>query len=379
MNKKRIIVTSLVGTIALAALSVSISLAWYAASDRLGVQPLEVSMQTNADLKISTSSKLDTFVSDLTNEDLNKDMGEDFLFAPTSSMYKDLWMGEKGSKPVFYDSSNSHMTDANGRPALEQSKFGFFQKDIYLITNLDYYVTLDLDENSKDKCIFQNNEDRNTRRAQELYNEHPEWNMEVSDIKEKLDNLLNCLRVSILVNDDEHYNYYIIDPTKQSGDVTYFGGLLDNNNDGFYDSYVNRESQKKETVYGEVNNRDLIKYNDPIHGKDGDGQPSEQDHEHIRSEHFFGNSFEGISDDTVFTFDKEASLAAGFEFAKEESLSLSDIRNNDNSLLIPCRKNTPTKIVVSIYLEGWDKDCINATMGASFETKLSFKLLRGIN
>ena len=369
MNKKRIIVTALVGTIALAALSVSISLAWYGASDRLGVQPLNVSMSTNVNLRISTSDKPETFVSDLTNNDLNN-LGKKFFFAPTSSMYKDRWMSQDADAPVFYDSSSSHMIDYDGNPTIEESKYGFFSKEIYLLTNLDYYATLDIDQ-----CVFENNEDANWNRAQTLFEEHPEWNLDKSQIKEKLDNLINSLRISILVNDLMDYHYYIIDPTKQSGDVTYYAGLLDNNNDGFYDSYETRDSLRKEVVYGEVNDRSLIKYDNPLHTK----ADSEQDHTQIRDEHFFGNSFEGVSDDTVYTFNKEASEEAGLEFAKEDSLSLQDIRNNENSLLIPCHKNTPSKIVVSIYLEGWDKDCINATMGASFNTKLSFKLSRGIN
>ena len=85
-----------------------------------------------------------------------------------------------------------------------------------------------------------------------------------------------------------------------------------------------------------------------------------------------------MSRNTVHQFDEAASVANGLEFAKEDSMSLDEINSEATKLLIPCYGHKPTEIVVSIYLEGWDLDCINATMGASFSTKLSFKLLRGI-
>ena len=92
--------------------------------------------------------------------------------------------------------------------------------------------------------------------------------------------------------------------------------------------------------------------------------------------HYFGNSFTAKNRIDTYTFNKANSN--GLEIAKEESFSLDDINSEATKLIIPCYANKPTEIIVSIYLEGWDLDCINATMGASFSTKLSFKLLRGI-
>ena len=50
MNKKRILISAMVGTIAFAALSVSLTLAWYGASDRLAISGLDVSVFSTADL-----------------------------------------------------------------------------------------------------------------------------------------------------------------------------------------------------------------------------------------------------------------------------------------------------------------------------------------
>ena len=71
---------------------------------------------------------------------------------------------------------------------------------------------------------------------------------------------------------------------------------------------------------------------------------------------------------------------------KEESYSLEDIRPKEvtriSPIMIPVYKNTnssdynPTEIIVSVYMEGWDRDCINSTMGASFNFTLPFMIAR---
>lgn len=362
MNKKRIITSAAIGTIALVGLSVSLTLAWYGASDRLNMRSLDVVVAGQTNLKISDSSDLNTFVNDL---DLSPEQ-EEFVFVPVSSMNKKGWMENKSNLPLFYDCSSS-LVPSSGEPNLEIAEYGFFRKSIYLYTNIDYYVTLDTDPESPNRCLFEANDEVNTARAQQLKRDNPDWTLSVSEIKEKLDSLVNCLRVSILVTEENHYSYYIVDPYKQS--VTTLGGRLDNDRDGYYDCYRTVIGETRETIYGEVNDREKIVYDNPIGGSD---EKIEQ------QDHYFGNSFDAVSRKIAYTYNEEASLANGLEIAKEESFSLEDINSEATKLLIPCYANKPTEIIVSIYLEGWDLDCINATMGASFSTKLSFKLLRGI-
>ena len=86
----------------------------------------------------------------------------------------------------------------------------------------------------------------------------------------------------------------------------------------------------------------------------------------------------GKNDKSAYTYNEQNSLQAGVKYKQEPSISLDDINSNDNPLLIPCYNGVPTEIVLSIYLEGWDLDCYNSTMGASFDAQLSFKVLRGI-
>ena len=372
MNKRKIIISTLTGTIALAALSISLTLAWYGASDRLNVENLEVSVQAKGNLKVSTSPNHESFVEDLTNKELNN-LSDDFLFAPVSTMHKKNWMDQKAAVPEFYDSSAKEVL-SSGEPYLEKAEFGFFQRDIYLYTTMsNQFATLDLSDEADGGSFFKTGD--NFARAQDLYNKyHQVWGLELSEIQDKLDSLINCLRVSILLNQGEDYHYYIIDPTKNEGDVTYLGGRLDNDKNNYFDSYQDLNHLHKEVIYGEVNDRSLIEYDDPV---DPDFKDNKDPAAVDEASHFLNNSFVADSKPSVYTYNKDKSKENGFEIAKEDSLSLEKLKTDDTSLLIPLVSGEPTKIVLSIYLEGWDLDCINATMGASFNTKLSFKLKGG--
>ena len=380
MTKKRIILTSLVGTAALGTLAVSLTLAWYGASNLLSVNTFDMSIAGNTTLKLSLKRDLDSFKEEITDKEF-KDEEKQFLFEPVSSMCKDTWMNEQKDMPVFYDCS-SYLTPSSGVPDLKVATTGYFSKKIYLLSSLDYYVSLDVDDN---KTFFNNNSDANFTRAQSIYTDikkkNPDTTVTITEIQDSLDNLKNCLRASILVNIEGNYKYYIINPWKGDGETTRYGGLLDNDANGYYDTYTYKERQdngqlkdfEKETVYGEVNDRSLVVYNDPVRSSPSQGEyyPSSYDP-------YYGNSFLGENKDTAYTFNETASYANGMRFAEEESFSLEDLRKNESLIKIPCYKNVITEIVVSVYLEGWDRDCINATMGASFETKISFKLNGGI-
>ena len=371
MNKSRLILSSLVGTIALGALSLSMSLAWYASSDRLSISSLDMTVKSDDLLKISTSSDLSTFTDKLDlNSDEYEQNGERFIFSPVSSMYKDDWLTAEATKPLFYDSSFNDGVDASSKSEVFS---GFYQKKLYLLTPTNYYVGLDIKQS-----LFENDETANLLRARQFCasEENAELQLNEDEVKEALDKLINCLRVSVLINDvneEEMENrFFILNPTKQEDEKTYLGGLLDNDNDGYYDTYSefdeNNEVINKEIVYGEVNDRSLISYKAPV-------APNTDDERLQTADRFHGNSFSGQSKKSAYTFDKETSFANGLEFKEEGALSLNELE----SIMIPCYANEPREIVVSIYLEGWDLDCVNATMGASFNTKLSFKLLRGIN
>lgn len=375
MKSRRLILTSLVGITALVAVSLSMSIAWYSNSDRLSISAVDLSVATDPLLKVSTSNELSTFVDELDlNSDEYEEESEKFLFKPVSPMYRDTWLNDGASEPVFYDSSFVASIDGDN---IVETKSGFYQKKLYLWTEANYYVGLDIKD-----CLFENDESANFLRAQELYasKANNKLQLTVDQIRESLDSLKNCLRVSILINDVEdtskmNERYNIINPTKRDGENVYFGGLLDNDNDGYYDTVPVQEHGgeivQKEYVYGDVNNRSLIQYQDPE-------IPGHEDEKLNQSEQMIGNSFKGVHKKSAYTFDKNASDANQMAIREEGALTLAEVEDKDKGIVIPVYANKPREIVISIYLEGWDLDCINGTMGASFNTKLSFKILRGL-
>ena len=360
MTKKRIILTSAIGTVALGTLAVSLTLAWYGASNLLSINTFDITIEGNTTLKISTSRELDTFKEELTARELK----EEFLFEPVSSMKKEAWMNEKYDMPVFYDYDGTVHTT------------GFFSKKIYLLSSLSYYVSLDVDEG---KSYFNNDSDSNFARAQTMYadwkEQHPDTTVTINDIQDGLDNLKNCIRMSILVNVEGNYKYYIIDPYKDETEPVKYGGMLDMDGDGYFDTYKDYldGGKEKTKIYGELNDESLIVYNNPIRSSFLNGiEPKPFDE-------YFGNCFEGTQDYTAtYTYNEQASLSNGLEIAEEESISFEDLRQNDSLIKIPCYQNVVTEIVISVYLEGWDHQCVNKTKGASFDSKISFKLNGGI-
>ncbi|NLB48314.1 MAG: hypothetical protein GX813_00465 [Erysipelotrichia bacterium] len=361
MNKKGIILSTIIACLSLAVMSLTASLAWYATViDHLSISSLQMTIAGDIALRVSTSDNLSSFESQLTEKDFNLE-GEDLKFSPVSTIYQDRWLAEKQKTPTFYDYSYYGAT-ASGDPNYGKVNSGFFSRKIYLLSDGDgdYNVGLDINDS-----LFTNDEEANLKRAQQLYGEHPDWGMTAQEIKQQLDNLIKSLRISILIPDTEHYNFIIIDPTKGPHDKTLFGGLLDNNGNGFYDTYVTLDDNRREVIYGDVNDRALAVYNKPSNlPVVVDAKPE-----------FFSNSFNAVSRGNAHTYNAEASRNNGLVIAEEPSTSLAELNADNPKFSIPCFHNEPREIILSIYLEGWDLDCINETMGASFITKLSFKLL----
>ena len=78
-------------------------------------------------------------------------------------------------------------------------------------------------------------------------------------------------------------------------------------------------------------------------------------------------------------FNYADSYRKGLRFETEKSISLEELKTNPDKLRIPVNRGfgNTRKIVVSIYIEGWDKRSVNSTMGASFLSNISFKFLQG--
>ena len=73
--------------------------------------------------------------------------------------------------------------------------------------------------------------------------------------------------------------------------------------------------------------------------------------------------------------DFEKSETSGMKILEEQSYSLEDA----HKFSFPLQADVSKKIVLSLSIEGWDKDSVNYTMFSRFLTSISFKLADGGN
>lgn len=388
MKKNKLILTMYIGVITLAVASVSMSVAWFAASRRLNVNSINITIDTDRDLKIS-ESRDDGFVEHI----YHVDKDSNGLFMPLTSAHSSLWKDQKNDRPIFYDESNCSETEHFVSYRAVEEGYGYFTQKYYLLADDDVYVTID-----PDKTVIEANEEYNSLYADELvsffkefrgnyladpvkYQEEAknlryvrldeldldkdELNEEV--LREKLFNRLNnvakAMRFSVLIKDGEEYSYAVVDPNKE--EETLLGGLLDNSVDQYYDSYLKENtSDWYERVYGEVSGVPV--YDEPL-AQDSDFTHPEDVNSAFNARHKKG----------VKTFNLDKSIENGFIIEKENSYSLDDFRNNPK-FHFPVHMDTPKEVIVCVYLEGWDLDSVNFTMKATFNADLAFKIEREI-
>lgn len=370
--KKRGIFVLLSSMIVVLAASTTMSVAWYATSDLLRIEGIDVSLYSGGDLLIATEDKEESYKSYIPYSELKHVDG----FAPVTSMMSSNWTKTKQEHPIFYNIYNSELNYliknsacVYAEPVELKAVDGYYTQELYIKSNSDFYAVIDTE-----KTYFKPNLQSNYKKAQEIFSQGKSTKT-VDEIYDDLNNLTNSIRFSVLVLKDNYYDYKIIDPNKN--EETYFGGLLNSTNGEFFDVCVDKEdkSNKYEVLYGEVNDRKLIRYYSDTSKIPGMvGKPSWYNAEHDKSAH---------------VIDFEASKANGLEITKEQALSFSEYdaikqkivdhgatqEEKDAFLKIPLDANVPTKIVLSIYFEGWDHDSVNDTMGASFISSLSFSVI----
>ena len=386
MKKNKLILAMYFSVIALSVASVSMSVAWYASSRSLYVNSIDITIDADRMLEISTS-KDDGYVEHIDHSELDATG----VFLPVTSAHSSEWMSQKKDMPVFYDESLSF--EQEDIQTYIECNSGYYSQKFYLKSDDDVWVTLNPEKtfiHSNDTFIDGYDDIYGNHiegYAETLYNEHHrEFNeLELNELtkeyknsiqyfytqysldefKANLKKLVLAMRFSILVKDENEYSYTIIDPNKSEGEITLLGGILDNDADQFYDYYVeNGTNEKKERVYGEViGDKNLYQYDDAL-DEDEDflenGGPT--------------SSFYARHEAEVKRFNLKDSIDNGIEIKQEEAVDLKHFKSSD--FHFPVYMNEPKEVVVSIYIEGWDKESVNYTMGAAFISNLSFKIER---
>ena len=345
--------------IALTIGTLGMSIAWYSSNDRARVDEIMITIDGDREMLISTS--IDGEYKETLEKDDLQDVGD---FIPLTGAHSALWMESKSDLPVFYDDANHSLYEY--APLTTVASRGYFSQKLYLKTDDDLFITID-----PSKTFIDANEDYNKEYAKELYKQYQEGNdnslkeLSVGEIEERLNKLVDAMRFSVLVTDKTDYQYAIIDPHK-NGD-TYYGGLLDNDIDRYYDYYIKESNDLLyERVYGEiVGDVDKILYDEPLSEDSGFKSSNEEP-----------SAFNARHKKDVKRVNFEKSLANGVSIKKEKAFGLDEFASSDNPFVFPVYRNIPKEIVLSIYIEGWDLDSVNYTMGATFISSLSFKIER---
>lgn len=354
MKKRRLILGMLILSVVFSATSASFSIAWYASATRLRVEMFEVNIDADRRLLISTEEEGE-YVSALGVNDLRRTG----YFTPVSTCFASTWKGEE--EPVFYDMS-FHFWDRDGAPYLRpmtkpeiSPRPAYFSQTLYLKSDLDAYLGVDMEQSH----ILPNVE-KNETYAETLAERAGDPALK-DDFLEKLNNIHNCARMSVLVDGQ----YAILDPNGNEKGPVYYGGPLDNDNDNYFDAYKSDvDHEFYEVFYGEIKegcSRDDLVYK-PVSSTDveADGEYS---------------AFTARHQAGVHALDMEASKPF---IATEPRLLTEDLAPSRSlpPFYFEADAYTPKKVVVSFYLEGWDLDSINHVMGASFDIDLSFKIIR---
>ena len=363
MNFRKVIITSLVGSIGITVLSLSLSIAWYNTSENLYLDTLVISVSGEQQLRISTSGEEGTFVESLKYklQDEDNDLIDAGLFQPVSSMFKSKWLEDDlKTEPEMYLYTNSAV-NLQHAPTPEAAAWGYYKQHLYLYCSSNVNATIDAENLVLEEIASLNStyayELMTQKRVMDEYEEeHPDWTKKQihDDIVVHLNEMKKCMRIALY--DIEMNRFYIVDPYKE--EETLLGGRADLFLNRYYDDYLNEEDKERyEVIYGEITGRENAVYLD---ARDVDSDaPSKY------------TSFDSRTKAGTHAFDLGASLANGLEIKKEDSLSLAEA---EEKILIPLKSGKPKEIVLMAYMEGWDLDCTNKHMGSNFNIDLQFKI-----
>ena len=374
--------------------SISMSMAWFLGSLDLYVRDITLELDVDADLRISLEDKF-KYAKEAVNSD---DLGEIENFIPVSSMLSYNWLDEPEQR-VYPQFIAQYKTSFQKDPIPVIAKKGYFTRVVYLFSDHHMYATFDSEKTTISPNIELNYEKAREKAHYKAIDEYRDVaDREIAELgitdeatknviyervkddleveyKDKILTSLNkiedSLRISILDYENlTHNNYTIIDP-KKTEDPVVFGGRLSTSirKDYFdyYSEYSHGEDSLKETLFGEILGQDHELAYLP---KATEDVPAEGTH----------TCFNAGTRKGVMALDMN-DLKSNVVFAEEQSISptvadVSKHRNNrDEGYLIELFPNVAHPLTLSVYLEGWDRDNVDATQEAAFDMSIHFKIL----
>ena len=199
------------------------------------------------------------------------------------------------------------------------------------------------------------NHEKNVETARLKYAGHDE--QYIQDKANALDEVVHAVRISYFVDNGSYDNSYIITKLGETGDTEY-GGLLDLNKDGYYDYDA---ENNKEYCYGEYDGELVF---DPAE----DNEDIEAVEEAKRKNTFFGVHKQGV----------EKAKLDSIQIKKERAVKIDSLVLDDNqpfkepSQICHVKPGEEKRIVISIYVEGWDIHMTDDIASATFDVNISF-------
>ena len=170
MNKKKLILLMYIGVIALAVASVSMSVAWYATSRSLYVNSIDILIDADRELEISTS-KDEGYTDHLEHQESDATG----VFMPVTSAHSSIWMSEQRDMPLFYD--DTLYSEEEDFQTFEVARKGFYSQKLYIRSDDSVWVTLDAS-----KTFIHANTEYNKGFADKLYKKyHREYTQQELD------------------------------------------------------------------------------------------------------------------------------------------------------------------------------------------------------
>ena len=177
---------------------------------------------------------------------------------------------------------------------------------------------------------------------------------------ENLNNAAEAVRISFLSN----MGYKIFEPNPEEDEETIFAGKLDVRPwDGYYDL---DEETHKEILFGEYDEEAKRRLDTAYRLVNEDRAPKKSANSFL-AEHSKGSY--------AFTDEDVASLDAAGLLAHEKTYKLNELGVNyegKKNPIVFIKANTTERVVVSIYCEGWDKQCTNAAYLAAIKMRIAF-------
>ena len=359
MRRDRLIIASLGMITATTVASIAMTVAWYASGNLLGIDQIEITFRGEKNIVAGFDpDDIESFKDTIIFNDEVKDKN----YHPVSSMFSGEWLDAQLDHPVFradYTSVDHHDVNSYTKSIALDNEDGYFSKEIYLYCDSNVIITLDGKGTS-----FYADSNANAVKANELgANEE-----EIAAIKEDLDNVVNSLRFSVLIpkeNQEDEYAYYIVDPNKKED--TYLCGslnLFSEDVSEYYHTFY-KDGEEFETFFGEYNDESLLVYGPAVTAEeDLEGRATEFNAKHKKG---------------ARVVDLKESIENGFKPKVEQSLTLKEAdittpEGQESGIRISLKAYEPKKIVLSMYLEGWDRDNVGYTEKGQFYADIKFQI-----